>query len=153
VQVFEDVNGDGVRANTGEPAIADQAVTLSRGGNTVSTYITDGSGDLHCFERLEADTYQVQILPTADYVLTGDDSWAVGMAEGVVIPVSFGLQAAGSEVAAALSADAAAAEAAVAPAAVPPADNASSNTGFIVLGVAGVLILLAGAGVYLLRRG
>ena len=149
VQVFEDVNGDGARANTGEPAIADQAVTLSRGGSTVSTYITDGSGDLHCFERLEADTYQVQILPTADYVLTGDDSWAVGMADGVVIPVTFGLQAAGAEIAAAQPAD----TAAVAPAAAPAADGASSNTGLVILGVAGVLILLAGAGVYLLRRG
>ncbi len=153
VQVYDDVNGNGTREEAGEAPIADQAVTLSRGGNTVSTYITDGSGDLYCFERLEADTYQVQILPTADYVLTGDDSWAVGMAEGVVIPVSFGLQAASSDVvAAAAAADSAPARGAALPeeAAAP---SSSPNTTLIVAGVAGVLVLLAGAGVYLLRRG
>jgi hypothetical protein len=152
VQVFEDVNGDGVRASTGEPPIADQAVTLSRGGNTVSTYITDGSENIYCFEKLESDTYQVQLLPTADYVLTGDDSWAVGMAEGVMIPVSFGLQKVSSEIAEAAPADAAAVSA-VEPAAAETPVAPMNNVGLIALGVGGVLILLAGAGVYLLRRG
>ena len=79
--------------------MADQAVTLSRAGNTVTTYISDGSADLHCFEDLESDTYQVQIFPTADYIVTSDDSWAVAIADGVMIPVSFGLQMAADEVA------------------------------------------------------
>ncbi len=152
VQVYEDLNQDGVRAEQGESSLADQAVTLSQGGNTITTYVTDGSGVLHCFEELESGSYQVQIFPTADFSISGDDSWAVAVAEGVMIPVSFGLQAASQSVAEAGDQETDA-----------PADTTTSepesggglsdNIGVIVLGVAGVLILLAGAGVYLLRRG
>ena len=152
VQVFEDANNDGRRAEQGELPMPDQAVTISQNGNTITTYVTDGSGELHCFEELEAGTYQVQIFPTADYVVTGDDSWAVAIAEGVMIPVSFGLQVAPEGVADAgeqavdSTEDAAAAE-----------QNTSGglldNVGAIVLGVAAVLIVMAGVGAYLLRRG
>lgn len=156
VQAYMDSNGDGVRQQ-GETSLADSAVTLSRAGNTVSTYITTGSEDGYCFEQLEPDTYQVQIFPPADYAVTTEDSWAVAVAEGVMVPVSFGLQ----EATAVVSADTPAADAPAdeAPAAAPPAEEAAqsnglmSNVGFIVLGVAVVLVLLAGAGIYLLRRG
>ena len=132
--------------------MADQAVTLSQDGNTITTYITDGSGELHCFEGLETGTYQVQIFPTADFSITGDDSWAVAVADGVMVPVSFGLQTAPDSVADAgdpdadSSADAATSES-------QSSGGLTDNIGLIVLGVAGVLILLAGVGVYLLRRG
>jgi hypothetical protein len=152
VQVYEDVNGDGTRSDVGENPVADQAVTLRRGGSTISTYITDGSGDLYCFESLEPDTYQVQINPTADYVVVGDHRWAVAMSEGVMIPVSFGLQPAANAVAdAGITEDAASAETAAVQ--EPAANGISDNMGLIVLGIAGVLVLVAGAGVYLLRRG
>jgi hypothetical protein len=152
VQVFEDVNNDSQRAEQGEAPMPDQAVTISQNGNTVTTYVTDGSGELHCFEELEPGTYQVQIFPTADYVVTGDDSWAVAIAEGVMIPVSFGLQEAPQAVAdAGEQAVDSTEDAAV------TGQNAGSglsdNIGIIVLGIAAVLILLAGTGVYLLRRG
>jgi hypothetical protein len=152
VQVFEDANNDGQRAEQGELPMPDQAVTISQDGNTVTTYVTDGSGELHCFEELEAGTYQVQIFPTADYVVTGDDSWAVAIAQGVMIPVSFGLQVVPEAVANAgeqavdSAEDAAAAEQIT-------GSGLLGNIGIIVLGVAAVLIVLAGAGVYLLRRG
>lgn len=152
VQVFEDVNGDGTRADVGESPVPDQAVTLRRAGSTISTYVTDGSGDLYCFESLESDTYQVQIHPTADYVVVGDDRWAVAMAEGVMIPVSFGLQNAANVVADAGTADMAAGAEDAAPAESSPGGLAG-NIGYIVLGIAVVLILIAGSGVYLLRRG
>ena len=152
VQVYEDVNGDGTRADVGEKPVSNQAVTLRRAGSTISTYVTDDSGDLYCFESLESDTYQVQLHPTADYVVVGDDRWAVAMAEGVMIPVSFGLQSAGDTVAAAESAeDAASAEDNTA--AESDEGGVTANMGYIVLGIAVVLILVAGAGVYLLRRG
>jgi hypothetical protein len=152
VQVYEDVNGDGTRSDVGENPVADQAVTLRRGGSTISTYITDGSDDLYCFESLEPDTYQVQINPTADYVVIGDNRWAVAMAEGVMIPVNFGLQKAADVVAdAGTASDTADADNATA--AEPAGNEVSNNLGLIVLGIAGVLVVVAGTGVYLLRRG
>ena len=152
VQVYEDVNGDGARADVGELPVSDQAVTLRRGGTTVSTYVTDDSGDLYCFESLETDTYQVQVNPTADYVVVGDDRWAVAMAEGVMIPVSFGLQSAGDAVADAGTAEDAQ-DAEDSAAAASDEGGLTSNMGIVVLGIAVVLVLVAGAGVYLLRRG
>ena len=152
VQVFEDVNGDGTRADVGENPVPDQAVTLRLGGSTISTYVTDDSGDLYCFESLESDTYQVQIHPTADYVVVGDDRWAVAMAEGVMIPVSFALQNAGDALADAGSTESAG-SADDAAAAEPAQGGLADNMGLVILGIAGVLILVAGSGVYLLRRG
>ncbi len=153
VQVFEDLNGDGRRAEQGELPMADQAVTLSRAGNTVTTYISDGSADLHCFEDLETDTYQVQIFPTADYAVTSDDSWAVAIADGVMIPVSFGLQMAADEVAAAGDLAENPMDSAAAPESTNSTAGLSDNMGLIILGVAGILVLLLGGGVFLLRRG
>lgn len=159
VQAFEDVDGDGARAQQNEPPLPDNAITISHGGNTVSTYITDGTEDAYCFENLEADTYQLQIFPPADYMVTTEDSWAVAVADGVMIPVSFGLQHQTSAVADTGGADAAQADlAAEAPAAEttqqPSALNAlTSNLGMVVLGIALVLVVIAGIGVVLLRRG
>ena len=50
VQVFEDMNNDGVRAEE-ELGIADQAITVSQAGNTITTYITDGSGEIALLRR------------------------------------------------------------------------------------------------------
>jgi hypothetical protein len=173
VTVYEDASGDGVRDN-GEGLLADAAVTLSRAGNTISTYITDGTTEPYCFEVAEADTYQVQIYPPADYVVTGEASWAVAVTEGANFPVSFGLQSSSdaaavtdvadtsSRAAAAEPADAAAESVADTAAETTAAEEttAAANSGFqmpslgvIVLGVAVFLVLLAGIGVFLLRRG
>ncbi len=157
VQAFYDTDGDGIRYED-EGTVPDNAITLAKDGNTVSTWISDTSADAYCFENLENGSYQVQIYPAAGYVVTNDDSWAVGVADGVMVPVSFGLQdaptdeVASAETAADASADAA--EAADSPAEEAPSDGLfSNNTGLMLLGAAGVLLLLAGVGVVLLRRG
>ncbi len=152
VQVYEDANGDGTRADVGEKPVANQAITLRRAGSTVSTYVTDESGDLHCFESLEADTYQVQIFPTEDYGVVGDVSWAVAMADGVMIPVSFGVQKTADSVAAAAMTEDAPPSGETA-AEQPAEAGTSSNSTYIILGIAAVLVLVAGTGIYLLRRG
>lgn len=168
VTVYDDANGDAVRDST-EGLLANAAVTLSRAGNTISTYITDGTTEPYCFEVTEADTYQVQIYPPADYVSTGEDTWAVAVTEGVAFPVSFGLQSGSSRVAVADTAagEQPAEETAADPNAVADTaetaettEAAGTNTGFqmprlgmIVLGVAVFLVVLAGIGIFLLRRG
>jgi hypothetical protein len=170
VTVYDDVSGDGVRDNN-EGLLADAAVTLSRASDTLSTYITDGATDPYCFEVTEPDTYQVQIYPPADYVVTGESSWAVAVTEGASFPVSFGLQS-GSDAAAV--ADSAAGESAEITETTADTSEAAAETettdatetaaaagsgfqmpslGVIVLGVAVLLVILAGIGVFLLRRG
>jgi hypothetical protein len=161
VTAFDDLNGDGLRDADTERLQADAAITLFQGGSTVSTYISDGISEPYCFENLAPDTYQVQIFPPANYQTTTASSWAVALSGGVVIPVEFGTQflvpdttdvsdSEASDAAAVETADLAAATDALA------ADRESggffSSVGNIILVVAVVLILLAVAGVVMLRR-
>jgi hypothetical protein len=154
VAAFDDANADGVR-DASEALVPDAAIAIGRGGNTVSTYITDGMSEPYCFELEEADTYQLQVFPPADFAPTTESSWAVAVANGEAYTVSFGLQNAASTAAAgdAGTTDVAADAAAEAEAAVDADSGLFSNLGLVVLGVAGLLALLAVAGVVLLRRG
>lgn len=163
VAAFDDQNADGSRDTNTEGLQADAAITIFRGGSTVSTYITDGSSEPYCFENLTPDTYQVQIFPPADYQPTTSPSWAVSVSEGAHISVSFGTRfdPQGTAVADTTTATTdTEAESATAPeaadeSAAAPAEEGGffSSIGGIVLIVAAILVLLAGVGVVMLRRG
>ncbi|MEZ4517075.1 MAG: LysM peptidoglycan-binding domain-containing protein [Chloroflexota bacterium] len=150
VAAFDDANANGLR-EAEEPLVANAAIAIARGGATVSTYITDGMSEPYCFTLAEPDSYQMTIYPPADYTPTTESSWAVAVANGESYTVSFGLQSAQ----AVASTDNAAAnpDAATAEDAGSTGNALMDNLGFIVLGVAGVLVLMAIAGVVLLRRG
>ena len=162
VAAFDDQNADGVRDNATEGLQADAAITIFRGGSTVTTHITDGSSEPYCFENLAPATYQVQIFPPADYQPTTSPSWAVSVAEGAQISVAFGTRFDPQETAVAdttsadTSSDSTAADgetAESADASVVEEGGFFSSIGGIVLVVAAILILLAGVGVVMLRRG
>ena len=161
VAAFDDQNGDGSRDDTTENLQADAAITIFRGGSTVTTHITDGVSEPYCFENLAPDTYQVQIFPPADFQPTTSPSWAVSVSEGAHISVSFGTRFDTQETAVAdtTSADTSAASTAASDATdagdAAPADEGGffSSIGGIVLAVAAILVLLAGVGVVMLRRG
>lgn len=162
VAAFDDLNGDGARDEATEGLQADAAITIFRGGSTVTTHITDGVSEPYCFENLEPDTYQVQIFPPADYQPTTSPSWAVSVAEGAQVSVAFGTRFDSQETAVAdastsetttdtISTDTTPADST----ATTPAEEGGffSSIGGIVLVVAAILILLAGVGVVMLRRG
>jgi hypothetical protein len=157
VATFNDANADGQR-NENETLVANAAIAISLDGRTVATYITDGASEPYCFELAEAGSYQLQLYPPAGFGPTTEDNWAVAIGNGESYTVSFGLTENVQEVAlrsAPSAGTAAVDEAAVAAetAAEDAAGGLSSNLGIIVLAVAGVLLLLAGVGVVLLRRG
>ncbi len=159
VAAFNDINGDGSRDNTTEALQADAAITIFRGGSTVTTHITDGVSEPYCFENLAPDTYQVQIFPPADYQPTTSPSWAVSVAEGAHISVSFGTRFDPQVTAVADTSEIESEDTAVSPpaedtAAAPAVEGGFfSSIGGIVLVVAAILVLLAGVGVVMLRRG
>lgn len=163
VSAFNDDNGDGLLTAGAESLLADAALTISRANQTVVTTVTDGTTGEHCFDELEADTYQVQFYPPANYISSTDDSWAVVLSDGMQVSVSFGAQliSAAEEVAAvagdettgaegetAVAVDAPSAEAA--PEAQPA--EAGSRMGTLIIGIAVFLVVLAAVGVVLLRR-
>jgi len=154
VAAFDDANNDGQR-NEGEALVANAAVSISQANRTISTYITDGASEPYCFELNEADSYQLQLYPPTGYAPTTEDNWAVSIANNESYTVAFGI----SQTLAAADVDSAAQPTAPAEAtgeAAVEADGGglfSGNLGMIVLGAAGLLLVLAGVGVYLLRRG
>lgn len=161
VNAYHDLNGDGARDPSSEPLLANAAITVFQGGRTVASYVTDGGGADYCFENLPPDTYQVQVFPPAGYQATTPESWAIVVAEGVVIPVAFGLQEAPETVAMVSDATpvdegetASVEETAVSPDPAPESSGGglASISGIILIGAA-ILVMLAGVGVYLLRRG
>lgn len=163
VAAFDDVNGDGTRDDASEGLQADAAITIFRGGSTVTTHITDGASEPYCFENLEPDTYQVQIFPPADYQPTTSPSWAVSVEGGAQISVAFGTRFDPQETAVAdtsttdttsdTAADTAAETTDTGDAAPAEEGGFFSSIGGIVLVVAAILVLLAGVGVVMLRRG
>ncbi len=159
---FDDQNSDGVRDEATEGLQSDAAITIFRGGSTVTTHITDGVSEPYCFENLAPDTYQVQIFPPADYQPTTSPSWAVSVAEGAHISVAFGTRYDPQETAVAdtsstdTTSDSTAADTATADstdAAAVEEGGFFSSIGGIVLVIAAILVLLAGVGVVMLRRG
>ena len=165
VAAFEDVNGDGQWDEATERLMSDAAITIFQAGTTVSTYITDGVSEPHCIENLEPNSYEVRIFSPANYQSTTADSWGVAVADGVMVSVAFGVK----EADAVEVADAGAAQPApegetatenseeAAPEETEPGEEASgglfSNIGMIMLVIAVFLVILAGVGVVLLRRG
>lgn len=161
VTAFDDQNADGARDNATEALQSDAAITLFRGGSTVSTYITDGSSEPYCFENLTPDTYQVQIFPPADFQPTTSPSWAVSVSEGAQISVAFGTRFDPQETAVAdISTNETATDDTAVSDSTDSADAALadesgffSSIGGIVLVIAAILVLLASVGVVMLRRG
>lgn len=153
VAAFNDADGNGLH-DAGEGLQADAAISLFRAGQHETTYVTDGINEPYCFENLEADSYQVQIFPPADYMMTTTGSWAVAVSNNASMTVEFGMQnnpnAGAVEVA-----DTAVTETASAPVNGTAPDDGTdggSNVGLYMLGGAAVLVLLAGVGVVLLRK-
>jgi len=157
VIVYEDTDADAVYFIENENLLADAAVTLFRDGKNEASFVTDGINEPYCFENLEAGTYQVQVYPPAGYRATTPESWAVAVSDGVIIPVTFGLAPTPQEVAAVEPTAAVAGETGAADAETAVSPEASSGglgniSGLLLIGAA-VVVLLAGVGVFLLRRG
>jgi hypothetical protein len=165
VSTYDDMDGNGQLDAGTDTLKADVAVTLFKDGQTISTYVSDGVSNEQCFENLEPGAYQVQLYPPVNYVPTTADSWTMSVEEGTQTTVQFGVQIQDTEaVADAGNTDIAPEGTAGAELPTPTAALESSestaqngtflnNLGVILIVAAVVLVLLAGAGVVMLRRG
>lgn len=159
VIVYEDANQDAVYFLENENLIAGASVSLFQDGVSKKSYTTDAINEPYCFENLAAGTYQVQVFPPAGYQATTPESWAIAISSGVIIPVTFGLAPAPESI---VDANVAAAEEVSATAVVESTVPENTQTeesggignmsGLLLIGAAFV-VLLAGVGVFLLRRG
>lgn len=154
VTIFEDTSGDGIRTGDSETTLANATITLSQGGQTRSVYNTTGAEDQYCFESLTPDTYQIQFFPPAGYRPTTQANGWLAVSGGVQMPIAFGAQIDGAAQEVADTGSTQTGETADTTSDATPAEEGEGiGIGTIVLGVAGFLVILAGIGVVLLRRG
>ncbi|MFN8560539.1 MAG: LysM peptidoglycan-binding domain-containing protein [Anaerolineae bacterium] len=153
VILFEDDNQNRIQ-DSGEDELAGGEILLLASGTPVGQHTTESLPDPYCFDGLAARDYVVEAAPPSGYGLTTPNQLRVQAYAGAHIDVAFG------------------AAQGVEPVEAPPADDGgivsatngdetdtrassaspfSDNSGLIVFGAAGV-VLVAGLGISLLLR-
>lgn len=152
VLLFEDNNQNRIQ-EAGENLLAGGVMSLMKGADAAGTYTTDGKGEPHCFEQLAAGDYVVAASAPSGYGLTTPDQLRVQLQPGSTINLIFGA-AQGVQPVQPPTADANAV--AIVPtvasdAPVPLANQLLSISGFVVFGLA-ALVLIGGIGLAVLLR-
>lgn len=132
VTLYNDANGNGI-LDAGEGLVAGGQFALLdiNASTTVQTYTTDGASEPHCFEGLASGSYRVSSTAPAGYKATTRSDWDLTLAAGSTANLEFGAQSTGGT-------------------ATPGgSDSSTGNSALIraVLAAAGVILLLAAAGV------
>jgi LysM repeat protein len=126
VQIFEDVNGNG-RLDDNESALSEGRISvISVGGTLVGEHTTDANPDGHCFENVDFGDYNVSAAIPENYNATTTMNLAVTLQPGDTNYIQFGAQASGV---------------------IDLPDNVSVSQRSLVLGILGVVMLLAAGGI------
>lgn len=152
VIMFDDVNQNRIQED-GEAPLAGGQITLNREGSAVSEFTTENAATPHCVSDLQAGEYLAVAAAPDGYGLTTPNQLRVRASAGATIHVAFGA-AEGVVVAMVPPPDdltVVSEEVAEEPAAVTPPNPIAENSGLIVLGLAGV-VLVVGMGATLLMR-
>ena len=139
VTLYSDPNGNGV-LDTGEQLVAEGRFSLVNldNGETLYSYVTDGSSEPYCFADLATGTFRVISEEPVGYTPTTRVDWDLTLVVGSTANLEFGAQFTGEE---------------VAPTEVPE----STPLRPALIGAFGVVLLLSAAGIagylVLTRRG
>ncbi len=139
VTLYADVNGNGV-LDAGEQLVAEGIFSLVNldDGETLDSYLTDGSSEPYCFANLESGTFRVISAAPSGHTPTTRVDWDLTLAAGSTANLEFGAQFTGDEV-------------------VPTEVPESAPLRPALIGAFGVMLLLSAAGIagylVLTRRG
>lgn len=153
--LFDDENHNRLQ-EMGEDLLPGGTITLMAGGETLDTYTTDGLNEPFCFGDLDAGEYVVAAAAPDSYGLTTPPQLRVNATAGSDVTVAFGA-AQGVEVAALPPADSTASVTADTSGAqttsgASVANPLTDNLGLIVLGAAGVVLVVGLGASFALRR-
>ena len=134
ILLFNDMNGDSIRQED-EPSIPEGAISFSNRLGTVSESVNTGSGlEPQCFKDLAEGDYTISVAVPEGYNPTTANSYELALKSGDETYLNFGAQANSQTLAQAPI--------------IPNPDKGRSP----ILGIVGVLFLLAGAGVAVFAR-
>jgi len=129
ILLFNDLNGDSIRQES-EASIPDGAISFGNPSGSVSQSTNTGGGlDPQCFDKLPEGDYTISVAVPEGYNPTSQTSYEITLKAGDQTYVNFGAQANSQTEAEA------------------PAIPAQEGTRSPLLGILGVLFLIAGAGV------
>lgn len=129
ILLFNDINGDSIRQED-EPSIPNGAISFGNSAGTVSESIDTGAGmEPECFEELPEGNYTISIAVPEGYNPTTQNSYELPLKAGDITYINFGAQANTQTLAEAP--------------AIPAPEGGRSP----ILGMVGVLFLLAGVAV------
>jgi len=147
VMLFNDVNLNRIQ-ELGEEMLGGGVIIIDDGVNSAREYLTDGS-EPHCLADVVAGDYIARASAPDGYGLTTPTQLVVRAQIGVPVNVIFGA-AAGVIPAQAPTADAVIAQQVVDQ--TPQSNPVSDNLGLIVVGAAGVVLVIGLGATFLLRR-
>ena len=129
VTLYADANGNGV-LDTGEQLVAEGIFSLVNldNGETLETYVTDGSSEPYCFADLVTGTFRVISAAPVGHTPTTRVDWDLTLAAGSTANLEFGAQFTGDEV-------------------VPTEVPESTPLRPALIGAFGVVLLLSAAGI------
>ncbi|MDP6792483.1 MAG: SdrD B-like domain-containing protein [Anaerolineales bacterium] len=139
VALYSDANGNGV-LDVGEQLVAEGIFSLVNldNGETIDSYVTDGSSEPYCFSGLTSGTFRVISASPAGHTPTTRVDWDLTLAVGSTANLEFGAQLTGEEL-------------------VPTEMPESAPLRPALIGAFGVVLLLSAAGIagylVLTRRG
>jgi LysM repeat protein len=129
ILLFNDLNGDSIRQED-EPSIPDGAISFGNSAGSVSESANTGVGlEPACYEELPEGDYTISVAVPEGYNPTTQNSYELALHAGDITYVNFGAQANTQTLAEAP--------------AIPAPEGGRSP----LLGIVGVIFLLAGAGV------
>ncbi len=152
VLLFNDANQNRIQ-ESGEDLLPGGAISVLKGGDSAGTYTTDGKGEPHCFDKLEAGDYVVAVSAPSGYGLTTPDQLRVQLQPGTTINLVFGA-AQGVQPVQPPTADVTQVALAATPASSTPtsiADKLLPISGLVVFGLAAV-VLIGGIGLAVVLR-
>lgn len=92
IYLFEDVNGDGIVAET-EYGITGGAVSITkRNGSDSFTGLTAAGNDLLCFDEVPEGEYNISVAPPTDYNPTTNMNYGLTVKAGDNTQINFGAQ-------------------------------------------------------------
>ena len=135
---FDDLNADGLRQSAEGPVAGATFVIVDGQGAPVQEYVSAASPDLYCISNLTPGSYSVSVKPAPNTIATSDKRWGVPLTSGSTVNINFGSR--GGEGASTGTGSSGSSEDANDSS---TSKSGGSNVGGLVLGIGGLVLLLA----------
>ena len=128
---YDDTNADALRDPSEGPVAGAKFTVVDGQGTAVAEYVSTDDPAPHCISDLTPGSYNVSVQPAPKTIATSDERWGVPLTSGSKVNIDFGSRAGDSGAASTSDSN------------TSSGSSGGSNIGGIVVGIAGLALLLA----------